>query len=372
MDEARQTQRLSSSSALVRIWPLAPPILADEILSSWLIRAGLRHSCNALTLTGDLWPGWRYWCTDPDIYLDEPRLRRLSERSGVPTQAIRATLLCSDVDRIRGGPPTLPVSYPWILCLGGRNRRRAGGLQYCPQCFAEGPAYFRRQSRFAWHTVCASHQILLQDQCPHCASPLCPHLLEPPSRGLSRCHRCCGLLSAVERREGERSAALFQTSADLVLSSGVGQFGSEQVSISEWFFLSRWITGFLRRAVVFRTSHSHAFLRELGVDPSDMLPPKSGLPFDLLPPQERAVLLSACWQVLLAGPDRIGAALVESQAPPSMFSLPSGGMPICVNRLMQLLSVRRCRALRERVIVKPRSPSSVLKMWYRLQRKMQR
>lgn len=372
MDEARQAHRLSNDSLLGQVWPLAPPILADEVLSSWLTRAGLRHSCSALTLTGDLWPGWRYWCTDPDIYLDETRLQRLSERSGVSAQAIRAIMLCSDVDRIRGKPPTLPITYPWILCLGSRNRRRAGGLQYCSQCFAEGPAYFRRQSRFAWHTVCVRHQVLLQAQCPHCAAPLCPHLLEPPSKDLSRCHRCWGLLSDVAGKESARSAVCFQASTDLVLSNGAGQFGNELVSISEWFFLSRWITGFLRCAAVLRTSPSHAFLRELDVDTSGLLPPKSGLPFELLPPNERAVLLSACWQVVLAGPERIGAALIQSQVPPSMFRLPYGHAPICVIRLMQLLSARRYRAPKGPVIVKPRSPSSVLKMWYRLQRKMQR
>lgn len=371
MDQAEQAER-KSGYPILGGWPLAPPILEEEVLSSWLVRAALRHSCTALALTGDLWPGWRYWCSDPDVSLSEERLSRLSVRSGISEQELRDTLLRLFIDGVRGESPGSPGCYPWILCLGSRNRRRAGGLQYCPNCFAEETPYYRRHSRLAWHTVCARHQTLLRHRCPHCEAPLCPHLLEPPASNLVRCHRCRRMLSEADALKGPRDAYCFQAFADRVLVEGHGLFGGQLLKTSEWFYLVRWITGFLRSAAMHPTSHAQNFLRELGIEIGWLIPPASGLPLEMLPPYERAQQLSICWRILQAGPNRLENAVMSAGVPPSMFAPPQGCVPTLVDDLMKLLGEPRCRALPRPAIVVPRSPSSVLKMWHRLLRKIQR
>jgi len=65
-------------------WVRSVPMLPDEIISSWLVRAALAQGCDPMVLTGEIWPKWRIWTRDVDRFLDETPLTRLVASSGIP------------------------------------------------------------------------------------------------------------------------------------------------------------------------------------------------------------------------------------------------------------------------------------------------
>ncbi|HBN8627042.1 TPA: TniQ family protein, partial [Pseudomonas aeruginosa] len=170
------------------LWPLTPELLCDEILSSWLVRTALAHCCAPIALTDSVWPSKRFWTRDPDASQSAEDLGVLALHSGISQSALASSSLAR-AHRLINGEMKRCDGQLWVLGLGQRNRRRAGGLQYCPKCFAEGACFYRIQDRLAWHTCCPKHQCLLADRCPRCRSAVCPQLLVPPACDLDRCHR---------------------------------------------------------------------------------------------------------------------------------------------------------------------------------------
>ena len=113
-------------------WTLAVGLLADESLSSWLVRASLTHGCEPSMLTDWLWPGARIWTTDVDRGVSAEQLqsgcrrirnRRRSDQRRIARHArgadrrritapTRALALGTDARGARGetirGQPVLP------------------------------------------------------------------------------------------------------------------------------------------------------------------------------------------------------------------------------------------------------------------------
>lgn len=354
------------------IWPLVPALLEDEIISSWLVRCALRHGCEPLTLTGVLWPGERFWWVDPDKELATSRMHSLTKMTGIAAESFQASTLVAITSALAGDRKTVKGINPWILCLGSRNRRRSGGLQYCPRCFGEETPYYRIHSRLAWHTCCPVHHLLLIDQCPRCAAPLCPQLLVPPETDLSHCHRCHQRLECVGQVSLIGNALLFQNAADGLFFEEEQGYGDERLKLVDWFYLSRWIIGSLRAIAKNRTASAIEFASQMGLDLSLITTPDTGLPFEYLSPLNRAQLLVNTWTILRAGPEMFVDAAVQSALAPSLLPLPAGRVPPCVNLLMSNLKLRRKRGKTLHHSDGPRSRESVLMMWHRLLRKIQR
>ena len=84
-------------------WAIRVPMLHDEIISSWLVRAALTQGCDPLVLTGDVWPKWRIWTQDADRFLDDERIEPLCAVSGITKETLRASTLYPVASQIAGG-----------------------------------------------------------------------------------------------------------------------------------------------------------------------------------------------------------------------------------------------------------------------------
>lgn len=362
------------SGCLNARWAIPVPLLPDELLSSWLTRAALAQGCDPLVLTGDVWPRWRVWTHDPDRGVPKERLDALSAVSGIPATAFEAATLLPSVVTLFGETVTTKSVWPWILAVGARNRQRHGGLQYCPACMAEDrQPYFRVPWRVAWHAVCSQHGIALQDRCPGCAIPLEPHLLTAVDGNLAICPRCHADLRLAVPVQADPYAVSFQETADSARVDGCGRFGDVRLAAGEWFNLAHHVAGLLRWASEGKSKAVVTMLRTLGVDMERLTPPASGLALELLPPPERAAYLGLAGRILALGPDIFLAAAVDAGLSRQGLKANASVLPSSLNRIAACLPSKphdRKSSLPCR-IKKPRPRPVVLRMWVRLQRKLQ-
>lgn len=370
MDAPHQWQ--AGANPLAPIWPLVPPLKPDEVISSWLARCALAMGCDPLTLTNSLWPGTRFWCKDPDRPLGLARTKELSVLAGIPAYILAASTL-SRIQSVLAGPQGGSThATQWVLCLGIRNRRRAGGLQYCPACFAEEGAYYKVQSRLAWHSSCPKHRLTLLSSCQSCNAPLCPHLLMPPDLDLGCCHRCHYELASASAQPALMPALDFQETADGLFSGRQAVYGSHLLELEEWFYVCRWLLGILRWAARFHSACTRPFFTSFDVDYMGLTVPALGLPFQYLPPGDRARLLRDTWAMLQAGPEKLSAAAQRLPVPLSMMRLPAGDPPACVQSIFAVLHGRHnTEAVHHRAHA-DHTTSNVLMQWQRLLRKLQR
>lgn len=227
-----------------RAWALRVDPLPGELFSTWLVRAALAQGCDPMHLTGWLWPGWRAWTVDLDRGLTAQRLAVLASRSGVPADRLDAAMLHPLLALIAPGVKRSQATWPWVLAQGSRNRRRQGGLQFCPSCLADDATpYFRRAWRLAWHVGCATHGTLLADHCGRCLSPAEPHRLRAGHRTLCRCPSCGHDLRHSVVATACSDALSFQRAADEVLLAGHGTWAAMRVDREHWFGLAKTTAG---------------------------------------------------------------------------------------------------------------------------------
>lgn len=248
------------------VWAMPVPLLPDEIMSSWLVRAALTQGCNPLALTGFIWPEWRAWSVDLDRMIPSDRLYPLCQMSGIESAAFQAAMLLPMATRIADAEPDRMRTWPWVLALGARNTRRRSGLQYCPGCFVEDrDPFYRVQWRFAWHTGCERHGCGLLDRCGHCDAALEPHRLLAGDRHLAVCATCKGDLTAVEKPQWSDLARQFQNETDRALLSGTGVAFGRGLLCDEWFSLANFMVGLVRRASQRDTGALVDFIGAMGV-----------------------------------------------------------------------------------------------------------
>lgn len=372
MDASNRYRWRAHTSPVNAQWPAVPSLLEDEIISSWLVRCALKHGCEPTTLTNDVWPGYRIWCSDPDRGLSSERLDVLSDLSGMTSESLQASTLMPVHRSITGDACFAQGAALWFLCLGVRNRRRCGGLQYCPRCFAEDEPYYRIQGRLAWHTCCPIHKVILLDRCENCHAPLCPHLVKPPKEDIGHCHRCAAALSKAIVQPESPDAAAFQTSTDGLFGGRTQQYGDVQLDLCAWFELAHWMLGILRSAVRSANPCISCFFENLQVHLDTLHQPSTGLRFELLSPVERANLLSDVWKMISVGPERLISAATQYTIRSSLLMPRSCRMPVALDELALVLQARQ-RGMSGHIHPDtPRSPASVLMRWNRLLRKFQR
>lgn len=97
------------------VWPRTPPIMEDELLSSWLVRTALAHGCAPLALAGIVWPGWRAFCGDLDRGMSAERAGSLARLAGCTASQVQSCCLGSFVEMLWGKPWNHVGTWPWIL-----------------------------------------------------------------------------------------------------------------------------------------------------------------------------------------------------------------------------------------------------------------
>lgn len=354
-------------------WAVPVPLMPDELFSSWLVRAALVQGCDPLELTGDLWPRWRAWTRDIDRGVGQERLTPLSKASGIDATAFEAATLRPAAEMVAGMPLNAQAVWPWMLALGSRNRKRHGGLQYCPVCLATDiTPYYRLQWRFAWHAMCAAHKCMLLDRCPHCFHPIEPNRLTAEVEHVAVCATCRNDLRDTNPGEMNERALDLQQAADRAVASRSAQFGDGPVSTYDWFALMRWFAGAQRIAASYPSGKLARLVQSIGVDPVSIKLPGTGLAIEFLSTAERAGLLSGVCGVIATDPDRLLRAALEVQLPAKTFRQSRKPLPTCLERIaIQLPETttgqrhRRCTHPSG-----PTSPASVRRRWALLQRKM--
>ncbi len=224
---------------MTRPWTIHVTVLPDELFSTWLVRAALAQGCDPLHLTGALWPRWRAWTVDLDRGLRDDRLATLAARSGVEAVRLEAATLRPVLAAVAPSVKPVRANWPWVLAQGSRNRRRRGGLQFCPPCLDEDTTpYFRRAWRLAWHVGCTRHRTLLADHCGHCQASVEPHRLRAGDVTLCRCPTCGHDLRRTTTAAACALALAFQVKADQVLADGLATWSASSVSREAWFRLA--------------------------------------------------------------------------------------------------------------------------------------
>jgi hypothetical protein len=164
----------------------------------------------------------------------------------------------------------------------------------------------------------------------------------------------------------------FQQAADRIVKHKGGQYGQILLPSYEWFVLSRHFITLLRKAASGRTQTICAMMDMLGVNTESLAQPQTGLAFEMLPIDERSILLENAWCMMQAGPDRyLDAARAASIAKSSLVD-GRHCLPSCIDSIIRLLPDRNINIERKKrvVIPKQRSKQVVLRMWARLQRKI--
>jgi len=362
-------------SRVVSKWAVPVPLLPDELLSSWLVRAALTQGCDPLVFTGELWPKWRIWTRDPDRGLSQERFSVLAEASGIKVSAFKAACLPAVISATVTEFFEDFAIWPWVLAFGSRNRKRHGGLQYCPLCLkGDKKPYYRMQWRLAWHTSCPRHGACLFDRCPNCAATIEPHRLSAFDGDIAICATCKHDLRDTVTLRINSDALAFQQAADrAVRQGGKERYGINKLSSHQWFALSRYFVRLLRKVALGKSEGLVAFAKTLGVDTAAIASPATGLALELLPVQERALLLAGAWRILEAGPEQLLVAAKAASINASILRERHQAVSSCVEGIIQALpekSVSR-RRREQQGILKPRSRLAVMRMFARLHRKVQ-
>lgn len=361
------------SGRVVARWAVPVPLLPDEVFSSWLARAALVQGCDPLILSGEIWPGWRVWARDPDRGLPGDRMKALEDVSGINGSVFELASLRPVAKSVSACDLEVQTIWPWVLSLGYRNRKRRGGLQYCPECLAEDPGpYYRLQWRLAWHTACKGHGQRLRDCCPNCHGPLEPHRLTGMDATLAVCARCHGDLRAPDSHAPDRDAIAFQNEADRVAQRGSGDWGRTRLSVAEWFELARYFVSLLRKAALGRNRGLDTALEKIGIDPDSLAPSSTGLALEVLTVGERTALMGDAGKLMQAGPERLMAATQDAGVTAQALREIGRRVPRCLYPLIDGLPEDRRESSHgvDVYTMKPRSRQVVSRMWARLQRKM--
>lgn len=355
-------------------WAIFVPLLPDEIISSWLVRAALTQGCDPLVLTGEVWPKWRIWAQDADRFLVDERLKSLCAVSGIPMEEFRAATLYPIASLVFGGNPPEKASWPWILTLGARNTKRHGGMQYCSSCLTEdAKPYYRHQWRFAWHTCCEKHGVSLLDRCHACGAPIEPHRLLAEDQNIAVCATCKADLRNASSHPCPADALAFQGTVDHVVLHGQGSFQAQIIDAPEWFVLMNFFESLIRRANRSGAETLNGFLNRLGLQLPDGLPVLSGAGVDMLRTNERQKLLGLVYLLVGADKKQFEIALKDSGISLQSFCGKGETLPKLLLEITSSLQdkprVRTRKAVRK--LVGPRSRQEVMRMMAKLQRKLE-
>lgn len=353
------------------IWPVPLALSPDELLSTWIVRLALANGCEPLVLTGFLWPGWRPWTIDLDRASDFSYLEPLSRYSGIRIGSLVAASLRAVARATTGTSKKPNTTGPWILSLGTRNRKRLGGLQYCSYCFnGDATPFYRLQWRLAWHTCCPNHQVILNDRCFWCRAAIEPHRLTTRHSNTAYCARCGDNHGDSLHLRAVSSAMIFQSLADAVVCSGVGRYGSVLMTACEWFIVVRYFLMLLRCATRHPNSNLTKCLVSIHSQVGTLKSTMSGLPFELLPPFERAQMLCCVYGLIQAGPKELKTAMINWGLTSATMMQDWPSVPYPINELVNALpSRRRTRKRSGKCSQKPKPPQVVMRMWAKLCRK---
>lgn len=353
-------------------WPIPVPLLPDELFSSWLVRAALSHGCDPMVLTRFIWPKWRLWCMDFDRGVHSTRLSKIAAEAGISEHLFGLTSLRSILTNI-----TLlnldNSTWPWLLALGSRNRHHHGGVQYCPLCLAcDRVPYYRMDWRFAWHTVCAEHKVVLKDSCYKCGAPIIFHMLTISKPHLYACASCGVDLRAVNVSKAAPETLALQLSADTTVCKKQGNYSDQLMAAADWFLLLGYFIEIFQIASRSKSTKFVNFLERFDISGGDLFKSNTGLPFELLSVADRMRYMAAANKLMRCHVSYFYESAKLTGLNKSTLCGCNTIVPEIIHHsIHDLPEVRHHRRERTATIkLMPRSPSAVKAMLARLLRRL--
>ena len=372
-----KTNQRTTQNYWVKPLTFATPFLYGESLTSWLVRAALRHGCSPLTFTYYYWPKYRIWTYDVDKgfdHIDEQIRSDIATLAGHNIDTFDNQILIDFLDdtsvKSDNKKPLL-----WTAPLSKRNRYSRLGYPFCPDCMSDDKeAYLKLQWRFTWSVCCTKHKTFLQVDCGYCNQPYQPQLLSPEQQFINRCHSC---LYKIDKAISDitPSAALdkFQLLADQAFFSKQGIVLGQVVSMAQWFEYLLFLINLVRRGLHNPNYMFGKLLTVLEIDTSALSLPKTALRFDYLPIEERALLLECAYYLLQVDGDEWIKACLALNITQNSFQwskytvIPKAFREVCDQ--LHRVPTRQHKAQSEDI--QPASPKAVMTAWNRLKRKMQ-
>lgn len=372
---AKANQRVTQN---YRIKPLtfATPLLKDESITSWLIRAALNQGCSPQTLTYYFWPNYRIWTydvdkgfnhIDPTIHTDMAILA-ITIVDNFNSQTLISFSQFSSFDISSRKP------LPWTQPLSKRNRYSRVGYPHCPDCIENSKsAYLQIQWRFTWSICCTEHRKLLQINCLRCSQPYQPQLINTDQRYINHCHICRSKLGETDKRlVVTESIYRFQLQADKVFNDKQGVVLGKTVSINDWFDYLIFTINMVRIALRNPSYMFAKLLLEFNISISGLSLPKTALRFDYLPIEERAVFLEHAFRIFeITSKDWVSCCQKLSITQNSFQWSKRTVIPKAFYQVYnQLPKTPRRKYVVQEEDLKPTSPEAVMASWNRLNRKM--
>ncbi|MCD9475801.1 MULTISPECIES: TniQ family protein [Gammaproteobacteria] len=372
-----KTDQRATQNYWVKPLTFATPFLYGESLTSWLVRAALRHGCSPLTFTYYYWPKYRIWTYDVDKgfnHIDGQIRSDIATLAGHNIDTFDNQILIDFLDdtsvKSDNKKPLL-----WTAPLSKRNRYSRLGYPFCPDCMSDDKeAYLKLQWRFTWSVCCSKHKTFLQVDCGYCNQPYQPQLLSAEQQFINRCHSC---LYKIDKAISDikPSAALdkFQLLADQAFFSKQGIVLGQLVSMAQWFEYLLFLINLVRRGLHNPNYMFGKLLTVLEIDTSALSLPKTALRFDYLPIEERAVLLECAYYLLQVDGDEWIKACLALNITQNSFQwskytvIPKAFSEVCDQ--LHRVPTRQHKA--QSVDIQPASPKAVMTAWNRLKRKMQ-
>jgi hypothetical protein len=293
-----------------QLWLYHPKPLADELLSSWLVRIAHGHSMKLQTFCRvALGRGQAVWMRDVDRMVPDWLMRALAAHTGMDVHQILKTSLLDYKGVLYRDYHWSGHQY-WLLPLMMRDTSyQHHGLQFCPRCLSEDQTpYFRKRWRVAFYTMCTKHHCMMHDRCPSCGSPVSFHRGEMGKFSqieaglMTQCHVCdFDLRESKSIKPVIYDASVYQVLLPVLhLLEEQNRKGGSKASLDVGFFAV-----LHQLAKLMLTHYSHVHLRQyvsakIGA-PEICLRPRHE-PFEYYSLQERHVVIQlALW--LLANPE---------------------------------------------------------------------
>lgn len=372
-----KTNQRATQNYWVKPLTFATPFLYGESLTSWLVRAALKHGCSPLTFTYYYWPQYRIWTYDVDKgfdNIDEQITYDIAVLTDDNGDAFDNLIL---IDFLNDTSVKSDKKTPmlWTAPLSKRNRYSLIGYPYCPDCMSnDKEAYLKLQWRFTWSVCCTKHKSFLQVDCGHCNHPYQPQLLSPEQRFINRCHSCFGKLDqAISDISPSEAIDDFQQLADKAYYSKQGVILGQVVSMNQWFEYLLFLINLVRKGLKNPNYMFGKLITALGIDTNTLSLPKTALRFDFLPVNERVALLECAYHLLqIDADDWIVVCLAFNITQNSFQWSKSTVIPkafSAVYNQLHRVPTRSYEAQSENI--QPASPKVVMVSWNRLKRKMQ-
>ena len=330
------------SNLSINSWHIHTELLPDEALSSWLIRAGLRHAIEPLAIGRIIWGHWRVWTRDIDRWLPNQRLEELSQEIQIHRDLLYHVTLTPWTRQMSLSPLNPQQRWYWVTSLSHRNRSRQSSFAFCPHCLAEDDIpYMRKSWRFSWVTTCPTHKTILSEACPHChyAVNLSRHTLS--SKSLRYCTSCHGDLTAVSN-QAVASKQSHETQGQLIEAL----YAKEPVA--QDFTTLKFLIKLIRQSLASKRNMHNSPLHTFINIANDTRSPLCSICFTELSIKDRHALLTAAFKLMSLKDSSLVDLLIETGVTQSAFLKDKTELSNKILRISKQLPTHQRVRLRQR------------------------